>query len=490
MTYPADLVFGLLDISDRVADRELAERLRGYTISWSRYGYPREILEDRCVNAILDRALQHGKRWCFLQAHGHVLCENWVPRHWNRLPFEAALARWVESTEFLITGWLTGNETTGYGLDDRCLLVDLARYAEFGRPRFDAGAAAPGTRVRPMLVKKAMPEGPEHRTLLPGLVADAAGPARPGGPFIEASLRHGLPVHELDPTLQCHTVWFGPPFPEAGGDPFQPTDPARCHFLEGVDQQVRNCQRGVFLWNLESYDDVRPASVDFQPPTTALYAVASGFKPNVILDAHGFDERTRVVFFDYSPNALEVRRTLRDEWDGQDYPSFIRYLFRKFPAPETYYQLWSGATPATLNWEDADRFWQAEMQKWGGERAFVEHWRRYRCLPHEYVRCNILTEPERLFDRMDRGPGGIVWWSNAFFTIAGNWQHTPGDRRRRYETWITGLAARNPDVELYGSDWNNTSVNQLSAGRYWQAYQQLDQDDLVPHCLGTREIRF
>lgn len=486
MTYPAGLVFGLLDVSGRVADEGLAERLRGYTISWSRYGYRGEILEDRGVNAVLDLAVRRGYRWCLVQAHGHILCENWYPRHWNRLPFEAALARWVEDTDFLVTGWLTGDEATGYGLDDRCLLVDLARYAEYGRPPFDGGAAA---RPRPVLVRTAVPDGPERRALMPG-AGDAAGTAQPGWPFIEASLRHGLPVHELDPTLQCHTVWFGPPFPGAKYDPFRPTDTARRHFLEGVGRQMRDCRRGVFLWNLEPYDDVRPAPADFRGPAAVLYAVASGFKPNAILDAHGFDGRTRVVFFDYSPNALEVRRTLRDEWDGHDYPRFIRYLFHKFPPPETYYQLWSGATPETLDWHDVDRFWQAELQKWGGERAFAEHWRRYRGLPHEYVCCDILTEPEFLLDRLDRGPGNVIWWSNAFFTVAGNWQHTPAERRRQYETWIAGLAARNPDAYLYGSDWNNTSVNQLPAGRYWQAYQQVGQDDLVPHRLGVREIRF
>ena len=42
-----------------------------------------------------------------------------------------------------------------------------------------------------------------------------------------------------------------------------------------------------------------------------------------------------MVFFDYSPNALEVRKFILDEWNGRDFPSFCERIFEAFPAPET-----------------------------------------------------------------------------------------------------------------------------------------------------------
>lgn len=184
-------------------------------------------------------------------------------------------------------------------------------------------------------------DDPSPSALAPTKVTDLRVPTLPGWQFVDVSLRQGKLAYALDPSLRRQTVYLGPG-----------ADLAGTRFVQGVEDQVRNARRGVFLWNLESYEDVAPAPGDFRPPVTTLYAVASGFKPNAILRSHGFDEHTRVVFFDYGKNALAVKRTLREEWDGWDYPRY-------------------------------------------------------------YVCYNVLTEPQVLLDRLDGRPGAVVWWSNA-----------------------------------------------------------------------------
>lgn len=75
-------------------------------------------------------------------------------------------------------------------------------------------------------------------------------------------------------------------------------------------------------------------------------------------------------------------------------------------------------------------------------------------------------------------------------TVYSNRLYAVSERRRMYEAWAAGLAARNPALQVYGADFNNTSVNHLSGGNYWRAYQQSGGDELLPRCHCAREIRF
>ena len=260
-------------------------------------------------------------------------------------------------------------------------------------------------------------------------------------------------------------------------------------FLDVVRAQTVNARQGVFLWNIESYADIETPSDDFSSPVSTLYSVAAGFKPNRILQTHGFTEDTRVVFFDYSPAALEIRKCLVEQWDGEDFPRFVKYLFKAFPYPETFYQLWNNVTPDDVNWDDIEFVWQRELNRWGGSKMLLEHWQRYRELKHEYVCCNIMTDPSMLLNELSNEPDAIVWWSNAFFTMYGNWFYTIEQRKQAYDHWMKQLANSNPHLYLFGSDYNNTSVNFVQAAEYWDQYRRSGVDCLKPFKLQRTEIR-
>jgi hypothetical protein len=267
-------------------------------------------------------------------------------------------------------------------------------------------------------------------------------------------------------------------------------DPRTDAFLNEVQGQVVNASRGVFLWNLEPYDDVQMRPRGFEPPITTLYSVASGFKPNAILESLGFAAQTRVVFFDYSTTALEVRRLLLEEWDGKDFPAFIAALFRRLPSDAAHYHLWDGLTPETLDSKSAERAWQRELELWGGPQAFEDHWSRYRTLRHEFVRCDVLSDVALLLACVEPEENAVIWWSNAFFSVWGNWLFDAAERKGRYERFVDALAERNPDLFLYGSDFTNSSVNDVRAAEYRDLLREADYDELVPLAANACEIRF
>jgi hypothetical protein len=444
------LAFGLLDTSDELPNEHLREKLRSFTISWARYDYPGPIFEARSIEEILAEALAEGYETCFVQAYGHVIVEPWIPPHQKAKGFYQALSELIATTQEAVVGqWKPGSASA---TTPQCLLVDLRRWHASGRPSIQSFLANDEQRV----ATRCFPAEMLKRTYVLG----AEHPKQ-----ISAFIR----------------------FLDGGIADFGPEDAGKClsddqrRFLKMVRSHTQGAQRGVFLWNVESYlDVVEPADFGFNGPIGTLFCVAAGFKPNMIVTTHGFDANTRIVYFDYSAQALEFRKLLWAEWDGEDYPHFLEYVFRKLPAPGTFYHLWNDMRPDELNAADFQQAWQAEVDLWGGAQAVKDHWREYRRLPHEFVHCNVLQEPDKLFRRIGNGPNDVIWWSNAFFTVFSNWFYTLSERRRIYDAWVAGLAACNPQLSLYGFDFNNIGVNGIRAKEYADRYFRKGRDYLNP----------
>jgi hypothetical protein len=440
-----DLVFGLLRDPADAGDATLTEKLRSFTISWLRYGYHGPILEAASIAGILNDAVARGYRHCFILSPGHVVSETWTPKHWGRRNFYDALASWIKNEDFFI------------GFGDQCLLVNLAEYEKSGRPTIESAAAL----------------GDQPRVLpLPTGLTDYILPLRSEHPQynsrFSSCLNDGIAAYRADDTNLT---------------------PAQHRFLKSVQRHTRRCRDGVFLWNVESYRDAIERPAGMTGPVSTLYCVAAGFKPNWILHTHTFDANSRVVFFDYSDKALAFRKLLVEEWDGTDYPHFLEHVFRKLPSPETFYHLWDDLRPEDLTAADFQSAWDSELDRWGGAQAFKDHWRAYRQLPHSYVHCSILSEPQQLFALLGTGPNEVIWWSNAFFTVYSNWFKTLPERKLIYDAWVNGLTARNPDLWVYGFDYNNIGLNGIQARDYAERYAKEGGDYLNPGKAYRIQIR-
>jgi hypothetical protein len=441
-----DLVFGLLRGPADADHAILSEKLRSYTISWMRYGYHGPILEGSAAD-IMNKALARGYRYCFIHWPGNIVSETWTPKHWGRRDFYDALASWIKSEDFFVEH------------ADQCLLVNLVEYEKLDRPSLDSTEALhQHKRVAP----------------LPSGLTDFILPLHSDRAECNASfasyLNNGIAAYDTRANDNGLT-------------------PAQHRFLKSIRRHTDRCRDGVFLWNVESYRDAVERPSGMTGPVSSLYCVAAGFKPNWILHTHTFDANTRVVFFDYSDKALAFRRLLLEEWDGTDYPHFLEHVFRKLPSPETFYHLWDDLRPEDLTAADFQQAWDSELDRWGGAQAFQNHWRSYRLLPHAYVHCDILSQPQQLFAQMGTGSNEVIWWSNAFFTVFSNWFKTLPERKLIYDTWINGLAARNPDLWVYGFDYNNIGLNGIQARDYAERYAREGGDYLNPGKAFRIQIR-
>lgn len=442
-----DLVLALLDTSSSLDVAGLAARLRSLTIDWARFKYDGPMVEGSDLAGVLSLAADLGARvgapLCLVQAHGHVLTEVWRPEGRPERDLLAALVTWFRSLP-------TANDRPlaavrrGDRFPAGCWLVDLAAWQRGGRPNLAETAAV-------------LPDFP---TWFYGCALDL----RPAEAAVAPALARLLS-------------------PDDGGIGSAQTafpDPVARQFVATVRRLVTDLPRGVFIWNIESYADIDPPPAEFRGPLASVYTVAAGLKPNRLLETHGFDATTRVVYCDYSAPGLAFRRCLLDDWDGRDYPSFVRRLFARLPTDQAYYCLWEGQTPETVDWATMAARWQSEVDAWGGASVLAHHWRRYRRLPHHFVEVNLLGDRSPLLTSLADEPAAAIWWSNAFFSVVSNWRLPASARRQVYRAFLRELAERAPRLWLYGASSDNLAVNAVQAADYERWFREGGGDELMP----------
>ena len=204
------LVFGLLDTSQEIGGPEVAAPYRGFTICWSRYGYQDVMIERQSVDAILEEASQRGFRYCFIQPYGHVIQERWTPDNWQAPDFMTALDSSIRRRDFLVIGPLVEGGNDWFGFEPGCLLIDLERYRQLGRPRFAAAGDGPQELPRAVPVR----EAGRIAALPPSNDTVQLRPRLPGWPLIAASLREGLDVADFGRDVLHHSLDLQPANPQ------------------------------------------------------------------------------------------------------------------------------------------------------------------------------------------------------------------------------------------------------------------------------------
>ncbi len=264
--------------------------------------------------------------------------------------------------------------------------------------------------------------------------------------------------------------------------------PAQLEFIQRAQKQNQNAKKGVFLLNIESYDDL-----DKEPKDQVLdsvFSVAAGFKAYRILATQGFHAHSQVVFFDYSQQALAVRQFIVEHWDGEDFPAFVKIIFKHFPEPSTFYQLWHNTDTKNIDWQDLEQLWQTELARWGGSQRFKEQWQRLKSLPHRYMHIDLLEDKQALFEAIKGAGNSYIWWSNAFFTIYSLWHFSAQQRKSFYYEWVSLLAQYAGDCRVNGADHNNYAVNGLTAQQYHKLLDEQSGGELSPHALPCLDMQF
>lgn len=467
------------------ANDDNSPSMRDLTLSWLRFGYQKAVFEAGSVESLLQLAVEHGGDFCVIQSPGNIVSEDWKLPHWHCEDFYQCVENYVRTQEFFVCANFQKMDTHFY-LDTQCFIVNLQKYEELGHPYFGHSTEHKLELIQAEECSSNKAEDTESKRYLKSAgQVQLTAPTGNGWGFIDAAFRKNLTVPELPASLSTRRLSLLTQ--PAGHEISLNAQAKKSAFIRGIEAQLQHCRKGVFLWNIESYGDIQSnesGAQQHQHKIRYLYCVAAGFKPNMLLQRHGFEENACISFFDYSDQALKVRRKLMEEWDGSDYPDFCKEIINNADE-DTFFQLWDGLSPSQINWHDVEQLWLAELAHWGGALAFQQAWQKHRALEFRYLLCDLVNEPAKLVAEIYNSPQSVIWWSNAFFTVASNWTLSIKQRKRYFENWMQLLAGKAPDCQIYGADYINRPINNICAGEYLKRLSahvaNHTDDELIPY---------
>jgi hypothetical protein len=174
-------------------------------------------------------------------------------------------------------------------------------------------------------------------------------------------------------------------------------------------------------------------------PVDALFSAAAGFKPLALLRNNQFHDKTVVHYFDWCEASLNFKKHLLETWDGIDFHKWLFEQDLKYNFSSTY----------RGNYEE---FWNKEVfNEFESPEQFKELWDRYKALEHHFHVIDIVTQPEQLFDLINRHSGNrVLWTTNIWASLQLHWAIEPEELEQR---WLTFESLIPEDLVLYGQDY-------------------------------------
>jgi hypothetical protein len=197
-------------------------------------------------------------------------------------------------------------------------------------------------------------------------------------------------------------------------------------------------------WFVNTEDPAGWCGRELNGPCQTLVSVAAGLIPNVILQVAGFCDKTKIVYFDVSENALRFRDWLIKEWDGIDYRQAACQ--------------WLAENKHVRSWQKVDsQFAQAlsrVVRCFGGPTGLRKHWEKYRHLKHIFIQIDALREdPSLIFEHIvPKGRRSVIWWSNIFHSLYTHTHFSSGSISTVYDKWVRVLEEAAPNIVAFGQD--------------------------------------
>jgi len=419
------------------------------------------ILEGNNIDALISQAFDAGYDYIYLMNIGYITSDH---------DLIANILNFAEENEYGLVGHLLedqkyfkGRPEGFFHLHTQSFLLNLHIWNNFGCPRFGDKGTVHDIKIAdynrsdenihddytPLWLT---PVGGPRPPNLQSNAKTYSGPVGPGWNLINTFLTNQCAVGNFDEYIRRKKSYL---YPEIDDDRFErilggeqgitvePTGPtyAQCHYLKETD--FTNVTGAVFVFNNDSMELER---IKYSPTTRlgTLYAVAAGFKPLQLLSQVDCDT-ARVVYIDYSQDALNYRQWLVDNWDGVDYMQAI----------EQYRQVNPNFDPIWLpgRQQQYPQEWANTLDLFGGQQQWLKFWNKYKALEHGYIKTNLINEYSAMLADMKQNPGNnMIWISNSFHTPATIRNFAPGLLQDSWDDFLKSVVDNNVCVQMVGYD--------------------------------------
>jgi len=344
--------FGILHRPDKYLSESVANQSFEITQYWTET-YIKTYQVSADIDELLKIALAQGKKYCLIQESGNMIFDH---------SFYKTLAPYLNNDNWFAIAHIIAKESTG--IHPQTIFVNVENWNRIGQPSYQEHA--PNSPIDLIVPKKSLSNIHDDYTplwILPSKNTTAVSDYQPGWGWINSALEAGLIVRNFTHDMRQYKVFLYPD---------------KDHLWYDMQSMILHSlaveRTKVFFDNTEGISGFESVSnID------NFYLVASGFKPNVIAEACGFNNNTNICYIDYSGNALEFKRWLHKNWDGRNYVETVRQYVTMIPA-----------LFESVKFADVEDHWRQVINYFGSEEKFALHWKKFNSCKISYLLVDIV----------------------------------------------------------------------------------------------------
>lgn len=446
------IAFGLYDQLGRKSDtyREHVRDITMFSVNVAvrTYGADSQstpvLIESNNITEIIEKAGSSNAEYLFMVAMGYTSFDSKLVHQ---------MVADAEAGNYGLLGHILEDKPKGfYQLHPQCLLVNLNAWREVGKPKF-GGFETVNNKTLPVPERSQIDIHDDYTPtyLKPtGQTVDYTGPLKEGWNLISALLLSGYAIGNFSNDIRRFKSHM---YPEMEDDRFErilageqgvtveENGPTYGQFQYLRDTDFTMFKNSVYVFN---NDSMRIDNIAYSKSTKlgTLYAVAAGFKPIQLLTQTDWSA-ARVAYIDYSQPALDFKKWLWENWDGEDYIKAINDYKVVNPSFDANWLFGKDYTPE----------WEKTIEIFGGREAWRKIWEQYKKTPHVFIKTDLFGEYTEMITDMKSNPGNnIIWYSNSFYTPASVRNFTPPKLDALYKKFFEDVKDANVSIQFAGCD--------------------------------------
>lgn len=438
---------GMLDISRDIPNHFVRKRCFDMTY-WM---LNQSVKQDQCkyrgfnhkVSSLLQTSLDAGDKVCIIVAQGLM-----APKLYKII--RKTVAYYKKYPDFFVMGHIMAREDRYPGLHRQMLIVNLETWQRLGSPEFlEQGFFWDRKQTYPNFELSEETLSAEYT---PAWIKGAKGTQQwlvveDGSNWIALACEHGIKVDNFDNEMrECKAFLY----------PYENPDKLERAWKNLQDEElldsIENYTQRAWLRKLAYQEHIEKdrvyaynterlsgEGVRAPKPVDSIFSAAAGFKTMMLLKNNGFHEDTIVNYYDWCDSSLKFKQHLLETWDGVDFHKWLLEYDLEYNFSSTY----------RGNYEE---FWKQEIQKeFGSEEAFKELWDRYSKLKHNFFVIDLVNEPKKLIDEINKQTGTkVLWTTNIWPTMMLHWNVNIDDIEQKYLEFEKLVPS---DLVLYGQDY-------------------------------------
>jgi hypothetical protein len=430
-TLMVNIAYALWDRTEHIENQFLKKRVKDSHVPLS-IKFP-NMLSNTNVSRLITEAVQDG--------YSHLVCIASGVIIRNAVQFKKELDAFCRDNTWMVSGHIIAKNDEYPYFSPQVLCINIQKYVQYGSPSI--GAICKDVNVRLPIPYRS--EENIHDDHTPLWLGQSTGKERDyhelqfGWHVIMQSLLHGDKVKNI-PVKARNTYrflywWHRPDELEKA---YKLIDSNIDFDISSMNLNVPQKEHiawlntathmPVFVFNTE------PLLFSKRQSLKKIIGCASGFQLFALWYSCGACNDTVIYHFDINGESLNWQKGLQENWQGDElFQFFIKWTGQKNQDQFNLVREHNRLTDHETCLIHVKHLHDAV----GGKDAFINLWKRYANLRHEYHCCNIVSNPESIIDAIE--DNSIIWYSNIFNYIFWIYKYGLDNLKDYHDKWLNTI---------------------------------------------------